>query len=102
MCKALQPIKGGNLVYLSDDAKTMLVELHGGSPVSYALRFSAGFSSMSGLEQMRDNISFMKDFTSLNEKKLSAVNYVRGIFKSKSLFCFCALPEARLLPAFFL
>ncbi len=44
----------------------------------------------------------MKDFKSLNEKKLSAVNHVRGIFKSKSLFCFCALSEARLLPAFFL
>ena len=44
----------------------------------------------------------MKDFKSLNEKKLSAVSHVRGIFKRKSLFCFCALSEARLLPAFFL
>ena len=42
----------------------------------------------------------MKYFKSLNEKKLSAVNHVRGIFKS--LFCFCALSEARLPPAFFL
>ena len=44
----------------------------------------------------------MKYFKSLNEKKLSAVSHVRGIFKSKSLFCFCALSEARLPPAFFL
>lgn len=59
-------------------------------------------SGMSDLEQIQDNISFMKDFKSLNEKKLSAVNHVRGIFKSKSRFCFCALSEARLLPVFFL
>ena len=87
----------------------MLGELHSGSPVRYVLQFAAGFtgmmmvlSGMSDLEQIQDNISFMKDFKSLNEKKLSAVNHVRGIFKSKSLFCFCALSEARLLPAFFL
>ena len=43
--------------------------LHGGSPASYALRFAAGFpgmlmvlSSMSNMEQMQDNISFMQDF----------------------------------------
>ena len=59
-------------------------------------------SDMSDLEQMQDNISFMKAFKTLNEKKLAAVSHVRGIFKSKSLFCFCALSEARLPPAFFL
>ena len=87
----------------------MLGELHSGSPVRYVLHFAAGFtgmmmvlSGMSDLEQIQANISFMKDFKSLNEKKLSAVSHVRGIFKSKSLFCFCALSEARLPPAFFL
>ena len=87
----------------------MLGELHSGSPVRYVLQFAAGFtgmmmvlSGMSDLEQIQDNISFMKDFKSLNEKKLSAVSHVRGIFKSKSLFYFCALSEARLPPAFFL
>lgn len=59
-------------------------------------------SGMIDLEQIQDNISFMKDFKSLNEKELAAVSHVRRIFKSKSLFCFCALLEARLLPAFFL
>lgn len=59
-------------------------------------------SGMSDLEQIQDNISFMKDFKSLNEKEFVAVSHVRGIFKSKSLFCFCALSEVRLLPAFFL
>ncbi len=44
----------------------------------------------------------MKAFKPLNEKKLAAVSYFWGIFKSKNLFCFCALSEARLPPAFFL
>lgn len=59
-------------------------------------------SDMSDLEQMQDNIFFMKAFKPLNEKKLTAVSYFRGIFKSKNPFCFCALSEARLPPAFFL
>ena len=87
----------------------MLDELHSGSPVRYVLRFAAGFSGMmmvlsdmSDLEQMQDNISFMKAFKPLNEKKLAVVSHFRGIVKSKNLFCFCALSEARLPPAFFL
>jgi predicted aldo/keto reductase-like oxidoreductase len=65
----MEPVKGGNLVRLPEDAKAVLDALHGGSPASYALRFAAGFpgmlmvlSSMSNMEQMQDNISFMQDF----------------------------------------
>ena len=54
--------------------------LHGGSPASYALRFAAGFpgmmmvlSGMSNMEQMNDNISFVKDFQPLNETEVAAV-----------------------------
>ena len=72
----MEPVKGGNLVNLPEDAKAVLDELHGGSTASYALRFAAGFpgiimvlSGMSDMEQMSDNISFMKDFKPLNEKR---------------------------------
>ena len=65
----MEPVKGGNLVRLPEDAKAVLDALHGGSPASYALRFAAGFpgmlmvlSGMSNMEQMQDNISFMQDF----------------------------------------
>ena len=71
----MEPVKGGNLVNLPEDAKAVLDELHGGSTASCALRFAAGFpgiimvlSGMSDMEQMSDNISFMKDFKPLNEK----------------------------------
>ena len=88
----MEPVKGGNLVNLPDDAKAVLDELDGGSPASYAIRFAAGFegimmvlSGMSNLEQMEDNISYMKDFKPLDEKEMTAVFKVRDIFKSKNL-----------------
>ena len=88
----MEPVKGGNLVNLPDDAKAVFDELHGGSYASYALRFAAGFpgimtvlSGMSNMEQMEDNIGFMKDFKPLNEAELAAVERVQEIFKSKNL-----------------
>ena len=88
----MEPVKGGNLVNLPEEAKAVLDELHGGSTASYALRFAEGFSGMmmvlsgmSSLEQMQDNISFMKDFRPLDEKELAAIEEVRKIFRSKHL-----------------
>lgn len=42
----MEPVKGGNLVNLPEDAKKILDDLHGGSPASYALRFAAGFEGV--------------------------------------------------------
>ena len=88
----MEPVKGGNLVNLPEDAKAVLEDLHGGSPASYALRFAAGFpgmmmvlSGMSNMEQMQDNISFMRDFKPLTETELAAVKKVQEIFRSKHL-----------------
>lgn len=88
----MEPVKGGNLVNLPEEAKTVLDALHGGSTASYAIRFAAGFpgmmmvlSGMSNMEQMEDNISFMKDFHPLNAEELTAVEEVQRIFRSKHL-----------------
>lgn len=88
----MEPVKGGNLVNLPEDAKAVLDALHGGSLASYAIRFAASFpgikmvlSGMSNMEQMQDNISFMQDFKPLNETELAAVKKVQEIFKSKHL-----------------
>ena len=88
----MEPVKGGNLVNLPEDAKAVLDELHGGSPASYAIRFAAGFpgmlmvlSGMSNMEQMQDNIAYMQDFKPLDETELAAVKRVQEIFKSKNL-----------------
>lgn len=86
----MEPVKGGRLASLVPEAEKALTELKGGSPASYAVRFAAGFegvmmvlSGMSNMEQMRDNISFMKDFKPLDETEKSAVNRVVEIMRSQ-------------------
>lgn len=88
----MEPVKGGNLVNLPDEAKAVLEALHGGSAASYALRFAAGFpgmmmvlSGMSDMAQMEDNIAYMRDFKPLDEVELAAIKKVQAIFKSKHL-----------------
>lgn len=83
----MEPIKGGGLVNLPDEAKKVFDDLKEGySYASYALRFAASqegifkvLSGMSNLEQMQDNISFMKDFKPLEEKEYEAIDKVVDI-----------------------
>ena len=88
----MEPVKGGSLVNLPEDAKKILEALNGGSMASYAVRFAAGFdgmlcvlSGMSSLEQLDDNISYMKEFEPLNDKELEAIKQVCDIIHSKHL-----------------
>lgn len=88
----MEPVKGGSLVNLPQPAQKVFDTLGGGSNASYAIRFAAGFegmmmvlSGMSTLEQMKDNISFMKDFKPLSRKEQEAVEKVRAIFRNQSL-----------------
>ena len=111
----MEPVKGGNLVNLPEEAAKVLEDLHGGSPASYAIRFAAGFpgmmmvlSGMSSLEQMNDNISFMKDFKPLDDKEMAAVHKVQEIFKSKNLipctgcrYCTDGCPQHIAIPDLF-
>lgn len=85
----MEPIKGGALVRLPDNAKAVLDNIGSGSYASYALRFAASFegvfkvlSGMGTLEQMQDNIRFMKDVKPLTEEEFKAVKEVRDILTS--------------------
>ena len=111
----MEPVKGGNLVNLPEQAMAALDALHGGSPASYAIRFAAGFegmmmvlSGMSSLEQMEDNISFMKDFHPLDQRELDAVHKVQEIFRSMHLipctacrYCVDGCPQMISIPDLF-
>lgn len=88
----MEPVKGGSLVNLPAEAKEILEKLNGGSAASYAIRFAAGFdgifmvlSGMSNMEQMKDNLSYMKDFRPLDEKEVEAIEKVCGIFRNMHL-----------------
>lgn len=85
----MEPVKGGHLVNLPEDAQKVFDELHGGSNASYAIRFAASqegvmmvLSGMGSMEMMNDNISYMKDFQPLNEQETAAVAKVSAIFRS--------------------
>lgn len=88
----MEPVKGGSLVNLPAEARKVLDDLNGGSPASYAIRFAAGhegiemvLSGMSNMEQMEDNISFMKEFKPLSEEELVAVQKVTEIINNTNL-----------------
>lgn len=111
----MEPVKGGNLVNLPENAKAVFEELQGGSPASYAIRFAAGFeeirmvlSGMSDMAQMEDNISYMKDFQPLSDRELAAVRRVQEIFKSMNLipctscrYCVAGCPKRISIPDLF-
>ena len=88
----MEPVKGGSLVNLPDAAKAVFDSLNGGSYASYAIRFAASFenvvsvlSGMSTLEQMKDNVSYMKDFVPLSEIEAKAIDKVCKIFTAQDV-----------------
>lgn len=111
----MEPVKGGSLVNLPEEAKKVLEDLRGGSPASYAIRFVAGFpgimmvlSGMSDMEQMLDNTSFMADFQPLDEKEMAAIRKVREIFRTKDMipctacrYCIDGCPQHISIPDLF-
>lgn len=111
----MEPVKGGNLVNLPDGAKKYFEELGKASPASYAIRFAAGckgvfmvLSGMSDLDQVNDNVSYMKDFKPLTEKELKAVQNVCGVFKGMNLiactacrYCTAGCPQKISIPDLF-
>ncbi|MCM1363698.1 MAG: aldo/keto reductase [Ruminococcus sp.] len=111
----MEPVKGGNLVNLPSQALEILEGLNGGSAASYAIRFAASFegiemvlSGMGNMDMMADNISFMKDFSPLNEKEFDAVSQVCSIMKKQNLipctdcrYCVAGCPKNIKIPDLF-
>lgn len=117
----MEPCKGGNLVNLPGDAGAVFDELQKESGreksgyASYAIRFAAGFegimmvlSGMSNMEQMEDNISYMKDFRPLAETELAAVHKVCEIIRSHNMipctacrYCTDGCPQKISIPDLF-
>ena len=88
----MEPVKGGSLVNLPDEAKAVFDALGGGSYASYAIRFAASFegvamvlSGMGNMDMMRDNLSYMTDFKPLEEHEWEAIERVCAIFRSQDM-----------------
>lgn len=111
----MEPVKGGSLVNLPQEAQWVFDALKGGSYASYAIRFAAGqegvrmvLSGMGNMDMMRDNVGFMKDFKPLDDREREAVEKVCTIFRSKGLipctacrYCTERCPKGIDIPALF-
>ena len=76
----MEPVKGGILADPIDSVKAILDKENKGSYASWALRFVSSqpgllavLSGMSSVEQMADNLSFMKDFKPLDEQEMEVI-----------------------------
>lgn len=85
----MEPIKGGSLVRLSDEARTPLAAADPAqSAASWALRFAASLpgvervlSGMSTAQQMRENIDIMRDFAPMTSADLEVIEQVRAVLE---------------------
>lgn len=87
----MEPVKGGGLVNLPEEARAVLDALHGGSYASYAIRYAASFdgvemvlSGMSTIAQVEENTGFMGDFQPLTQAEHAAVEKVREILRHQN------------------
>ncbi len=89
----MEPVKGGSLVKLPAEAQKVFEDLGDGlSNASYAIRYAASFdgirivlSGMSDMAQMKDNVSFMKDFKPLSDEENKAVAKVTELYKKLNM-----------------
>lgn len=83
----MEPVKGGTLARLPEEAeKIMKEERPDMSIASWGIRWMASkegiltvLSGMSSLEQVEDNVSYMKDFQKMSEKEEKVIEEVQKI-----------------------
>ncbi|MBR6916711.1 MAG: aldo/keto reductase [Clostridia bacterium] len=86
----MEPVKGGTLAAVPPAAEAKMKALHPDwSVASWAIRFAASLdgvmivlSGMSNLDQLRENIGYMKDFSPLGEDEMNVIREVVGIINS--------------------
>lgn len=88
----MEPVKGGRLANPPKAVKDLFQSYNpDASPASWAIRFAASLdgiitvlSGMSNVAQMRDNISFMKDFKPLNAEEQKIIRKAQEILGHSS------------------
>lgn len=86
----MEPVKGGTLANPPQQIRQLFeAEDSEASPSSWAIRFAASLdgiitvlSGMSNMEQMEDNLSYMKNFQPLSEKEQEIIRKAREILES--------------------
>ena len=92
----MEPVKGGNLANPPTEVTDLFHAYDpDASPASWAIRFVASLdgiitvlSGMSTIDQMKDNISYMKAFKPLNEREQEIIKAAQKIIgKSQTIAC---------------
>ena len=88
----MEPLKGGFLAGLPEDASALLKDFGEASASSYAPRFAASapnvevvLSGMSTFEQMEDNLNTFKDFVPVSDEEREALRKVAEILHGAKL-----------------
>lgn len=112
----MEPVKGGTLADPPERVKEILLAAEPEmSPASWAVRFAASLegviavlSGMSNMEQVEDNLSYMKDFHALDEKEQEvirraqeALHSVRSIPCTGCSYCTSGCPMEIPIPDIF-
>ena len=86
----MEPVKGGSLANIMNNAKKLFTDYNpNASAASWAIRYAASLdnilvvlSGMSNMEQLKDNMSYMKDFIPLNEQEQTVIKQATELIKN--------------------
>lgn len=114
----MEPVKGGQLARLSEEAMAAFADFYGGdapSPASLAVRYAASLervrvvlSGMSTPAQVADNTSYMRDFVPLSEEEHGLAERIAGVMKraikvpcTSCRYCMEVCPQNIAIPDYF-
>lgn len=86
----MEPVKGGMLANPPDQVKAVFDKANSNaSYASWAIKFAANLdgvitvlSGMSNVEQMEDNLSYMKDFKKLSDEEIKVIDEAQRVLNS--------------------
>jgi predicted aldo/keto reductase-like oxidoreductase len=112
----MEPVKGGLLASPPPAVGKVFKDANAGASLSsWAIRFAASLdgiitvlSGMSNIEQMEDNLSFMKDFKPLSKDELEAINKAQSVLGgipsvpcTSCAYCMDGCPQSIAIPGIF-